>query len=119
MRLRSIGLIVTLGILLAPFAVDAQQAAKVFRIDILWIASPEDPWPHALLDAFQQGLREQGYVEGQNVAFEHRYAKGKFERFQAWEWLSEKRRSLPGRWGYSSNSWTREVQTNSTAPLRP
>ncbi len=70
-----------LALLAAPLAAEAQQAAKVFRIGILWIAFPEDPLPHALTDAFQQGLREQGYVEGQNVAFEHRYAKGKPERF--------------------------------------
>ncbi len=83
MRFRSIVVIASLalGLLVVPLGADAQQAGKVFRIGILWIIFPEDPWPHALLDAFRQGLREQGYVERQNVAFEHRYAKGKYERF--------------------------------------
>ena len=52
--------IVTLafGILLAPLAAEAQQGGKAFR----------------------QGLRDLGYVEGQNIAIEYRWAEGRFER---------------------------------------
>jgi len=75
-RLRSIGLIVTLalGILAAPLAADAQQAGKVPRIGFLFYGSP-GPAPE--LDAFRQGLRELGYIEGQNVTIEYRFASGR------------------------------------------
>jgi putative ABC transport system substrate-binding protein len=71
-----------LGILAAPLTVEAQQAGKVWRIGMLWFTSSlEAPAARMRFDAFQQGLREQGYIEGRNVTFEHRYAGGKFELF--------------------------------------
>ncbi len=81
MRLRTVGLIVTLalGLLLAPLAADAQQAAKVPRIGGLVGASREMALHN--IEAFRQGLRELGYVEGQSIAIEWRYADGKLERF--------------------------------------
>src|SRR5262249_13451604 len=56
-----------------PLAARAQQPGR-YRIGHLAIAAPTDtpPPPPANWDAFVQGLREAGYVEGQNVAFEHR-----------------------------------------------
>src|SRR5262245_25167098 len=54
------------------FAAYAQQAAKLYRIGIL---SPELP-PPGFLDAFRQGLRELGYVEGRDIALEVRNAEG-------------------------------------------
>jgi putative ABC transport system substrate-binding protein len=67
MRLRSIGLTVTLVlvILVAPLAAEAQRAGKVYRIGIL----PPGPISERvhLWEAFRQGLRELGYVEGQNI----------------------------------------------------
>jgi putative ABC transport system substrate-binding protein len=75
--------VLALGLLAAPLAAEAQQApAKVWRIGMLWFGSSlEDPPTRVRFDAFQQGLREQGYVEGRNVAFEHRHAQGKYELF--------------------------------------
>jgi putative tryptophan/tyrosine transport system substrate-binding protein len=67
----------------APLAAEAQQVGKIYRIGHLAIAGPTDtpPPPPANWESFQQGLRELGYVEGQNIAFEHRYAHGRFDLF--------------------------------------
>ncbi len=77
MRLRTAALIVTLalGIFSTPLSVNAQQATKVPRIGFLLVtASPH--WE----EAFRQGLRDLGWVEGQNIAIEYRWAEGKLER---------------------------------------
>jgi len=65
--------------LAAPLA--AQQAAKVARIGYLAGASRVTN-PH-LHEAFRQGLRDLGYVEGRNVVIEYRDAEGKLERLPA------------------------------------
>ncbi len=72
MRLRTIGLpaILALGILLAPFAAQAQPAGKISRIGIL-LPGPLPPRMHQW-DAFRQTLRELGYTEGQNIILEFR-----------------------------------------------
>lgn len=84
MRFKAVRLIATLalGILPPPFAADAQQPARVPRIGFLH----PDPIMSARLhrlDAFRQGLRELGYVEGQTIALEVRSAEGKRERLPA------------------------------------
>jgi putative ABC transport system substrate-binding protein len=78
MNRRSIGLIITLalGFLVVPLASEAQPPAKMHRIGILWLLSG----PPSGFETFQQGLRDLGYVEGQNLAFEHRYGEGSEER---------------------------------------
>src|SRR6476660_4145720 len=65
-----------------PLAARAQQPAR-YRIGHLAIAAPTDtpPPPPANWDAFIQGLREAGYMEGQNIAFEHRSAHDQPELF--------------------------------------
>ena len=78
--MRVIGLFLALGLVLAPLAAEAQQAAKVPRIG--WLAVNRAPNLH-LSEAFRQGLRDLGYVEGRNVVIEYRDAEGKFERFPA------------------------------------
>ena len=63
-----------LGLLSAWLAAEAQAARKVARIGIL---SSTDS---AVWEAFRQGLRELGYVEGRNLTTEWRWHKGQFER---------------------------------------
>ena len=75
-------LIVALGAsaLAAPLASFAQKKpAKVYRIGFVTLANLVSDLPH-LLEAFAQGLRELGYVEGHNVIFERLSAEGKTER---------------------------------------
>ena len=68
------------GGLAAPLAAGAQQPAKVVRIGFLVTGSLESPETRISLDAFRQGLRERGYVEGQNIVIEYRAADAKIER---------------------------------------
>jgi len=69
-----------LGLLAAPVAADAQQAVKIPRIGVL--AQHRAASGH-LLEAFLQGLRDLGWVEGRNVVIEYRDADGKYERLPA------------------------------------
>jgi putative tryptophan/tyrosine transport system substrate-binding protein len=68
------------GLVAAPLVAEAQQAAKIARIGFLSLNLA--PNPH-LPEAFRQGLRDLGYVEGRNVVIEYRDAEGKPERFPA------------------------------------
>src|SRR5215471_14761948 len=62
-----------------PLAAHAQQqAGRVPRIGFLGLTSPSDR--PSLLDAFRQGLRELGWVEGQNIVIDYRYAEGRVDR---------------------------------------
>ena len=69
------------GLLAAPLAAEAQQAGKVWRVGYLDQGSAERNKPY--LEAFQRGLRDLGWVEGKNVAFEIRFAEGKTDRLPA------------------------------------
>ncbi len=81
MRLKTIGLISTLalGLLAGPLPVEAQQTGKVYRIGFLANRSGS-PATEPRLIALRQGLRELGYVEGQNLVIEYRSAEGKREQ---------------------------------------
>jgi putative ABC transport system substrate-binding protein len=72
---------VTLGLLTAPLGATAQQAGKVYAIAYLANGQPTTSGP--FVDAFRQGLRDFGWVEGQNVSIEYRWADGNLERLPA------------------------------------
>jgi hypothetical protein len=65
-----------------PLVGEAQQAANIPRIGLLSPTSLADPRTPRFLDAFRHGLRELGYVEGQNIAIESRWAEGKYDRLR-------------------------------------
>jgi ABC-type uncharacterized transport system substrate-binding protein len=67
------------AVIMWPLAARAQPPGKIHRIGFLW----EGPavFPDAI-EAFRQGLRELGYVEGRTIAFENRWAEGKPERMR-------------------------------------
>jgi putative ABC transport system substrate-binding protein len=69
---------VTLMIFAAAFTAVAQQPKKVSRIGFLATVSPATISDR--VDAFRQGLRELGYVEGKNIMIEWRYAEGKADQ---------------------------------------
>src|SRR5258707_7106726 len=57
-----------------PLAARAQQSKKIPRIGVLW------PNPPATFEFMRQGLKEFGYVEGQNIGFEFRWVEGKLNQ---------------------------------------
>ena len=65
-------------LLAAPVGVTAQQAKKIPRIGYLAAVSAAADTPR--LEAFRQGLREHGYIEGQNIFIEYRHESRGFER---------------------------------------
>jgi putative ABC transport system substrate-binding protein len=82
MRLRTVRLValLSLALLVAPLAAEAQKPVKVRRIGLL-MAHPAGPIPY--LEVLYQELRDLGYVEGQNLVIERRYADGYDERLPA------------------------------------
>ncbi len=77
----TVGCIVTLALslLAAPLAAHAQPAGKVHRVGRLNGGSPPSS-PDPSFDAFRQGLRDLGYVEGQTIVLEERWAEGNLKR---------------------------------------
>jgi ABC-type uncharacterized transport system substrate-binding protein len=68
------------GALVQPLAADAQLAGRAYRLGVLRQTEPEPPNPRSTRVSLTTGLREVGYVEGQNLAIEHRFAGGRIER---------------------------------------
>jgi putative ABC transport system substrate-binding protein len=68
------------GLFAVPLVAEAQQAASLPRIGFLGTSSLSDRRAARYVRAFRQGLRELGYVEGQNIAIEFRWAEGKYDR---------------------------------------
>ena len=65
-----------------PLGGEAQQAANIPWIGLLFPSSLSDPRSPRFLDAFRKGLRELGYVEGRNIAIESRWAEEKYDRLR-------------------------------------
>jgi putative tryptophan/tyrosine transport system substrate-binding protein len=77
--MRRIGLAVVLTIcLLAASLVTEAQPRKLFRVGFLTAYSNKADAP--LFDSFRQGMRELGYEEGRNIAYQTRWAEGRLER---------------------------------------
>ncbi len=66
------------GLVAVPLATEAQQAGKIYRIGYLSAAAPAAS--ATVIDAFRQGLRERGWVEGQNIVIDYRFAEGRYDR---------------------------------------
>jgi putative tryptophan/tyrosine transport system substrate-binding protein len=75
-----IALLITLALASVHLA-EAQQVKKVPRIGMLGIVSASAA--AGRIEAFRQGLRELGYVEGKNIVIEYRSAEGKLESLPA------------------------------------
>jgi ABC-type uncharacterized transport system substrate-binding protein len=72
-------IMLTLRLLAAPLAVEAQPAGQApARIGFISNADPQLAAP--FIEAFRQGLRDLGWIEGQNVSIEYRWAEGKADR---------------------------------------
>jgi putative ABC transport system substrate-binding protein len=69
------------GLLAAPLVAGAQQLGKVYRIGLLDYSAP-DPARQEWWKAFRQQMRQLGYVEGQNVRFEPRWAQSDYDQLQ-------------------------------------
>ncbi len=80
MRLKPVTIVVTfaLGLLAGPLPAEAQQARGTVTIGYLGNSSPS--LEANLVDAFREGLRQLGYVEGQNLVISYQWAEGQQER---------------------------------------
>jgi len=75
----NLSLVTALSILFLPLHAHAQPTSKVHRLGVLSGTSAGSP----PLEAFRQGLRELGYVEGRNIVVEYRFADGQADRLPA------------------------------------
>jgi putative ABC transport system substrate-binding protein len=74
--------ILSLAILLAPLAANAQQPVKVPRVGVLSPQKSTEP-PIVQREPFERGLRELGWTPGVSLLIEHRYAEGQVDRLPA------------------------------------
>src|SRR2546426_2390399 len=79
MRLIGLAVILAVSLISVPFAAEAQQAGKLYRVGFLEAGSYSVN--RHFLDAFRQGLRELSYMEGQQIAIDDRWAEGRPELF--------------------------------------
>ncbi len=75
---------ITLGLLAVPLPAEAQSAGTTYKIGYLSPGPTTDQSnPASAVSAFRQGLRDLGYVEGQNLVIESRYADGETGRLSS------------------------------------
>jgi len=70
-------------VLATPLGAEAQQAGKIYRLGVLALGGQQQFKEHRIMQAFRGGLRDMGYVEGQNLSIEYRWADGQVERLDA------------------------------------
>lgn len=80
MRRIRLAVALAFSLTLVPLGVEAQRAGKAYNLGFL-ATTPPTPTTLPIWNAFLQELREQGYVEGQNLLIERRYSEGRAERF--------------------------------------
>ena len=84
-----------------PLAARAQQAERVRRIGVLTPFNEGDPEVRSRVSAFQEALREAGWVEGRNMRIDYRWAAGDLDRIRAYAaeivGLAPRRSSAPAR----------------------
>jgi putative tryptophan/tyrosine transport system substrate-binding protein len=61
----------------------AQPAVKVYKVGVITLGSPTAAAVNSAVDSFRQGMHDYGYVEGQNLVIETRFAEGSTERLPA------------------------------------
>jgi ABC-type uncharacterized transport system substrate-binding protein len=71
------------AVLAAPLAAEAQPAGQVPRVGYISPGSSSDPFRQRRFEAFRDGLRELGYIDGQNIVLEPRWAEGNYDRYLA------------------------------------
>src|SRR5215471_21548392 len=81
MKALALIIMLALGVLVAPAVTTAQPRGKMPRVGVLEPGSQQRP--SGCLSAFQQGLRDLGYVEGQTIRLEYRYAEEQRDRLPA------------------------------------
>ena len=91
-----------------PLAARAQQTKKIYRVGFLW--DGPTVFPDAL-EAFRQGLRDLGYVEGRTLIVEYRWAEGKPEKIRE---MADELVAYP-----SMRSWRRARSTRPPPNGRP
>ena len=80
MKKAAVPILVAVILLTVAVVTEAQQTKKISRIGILSSVSPSSTREVGQLEAFRQGLRELGWIEGKNIVIEYRYAEGVEER---------------------------------------
>ena len=112
----AVGCIVTLALslLAAPLATTAQPLGKIPRVGVLEPSPQQRPAP--CIFAFQQGLRDLGYVQGQTILLDYRYAEGRPDRLPA---LAGElvRRTPDVLWTHSNPAALAAKQATTTIPI--
>jgi putative ABC transport system substrate-binding protein len=70
---------ITVGLLAAPLAAEAQPVGKIVRVGWLTLVPPTSPEIQTLYEIFRRGVRDLGWVEGRNMVMEVRHGAGRQE----------------------------------------